>query len=134
MVGGIVANECPKFNAIIFGKNGEFRATRQGNKVFIENKDGLLRTTDVETFMKVLVKSLPKMKSQLTEDTFSREDIAAKNSGFSIGKFYKNLTELQTINPDDDILTRLSKTLHNAGAIHYNPLKIQDYFTGKYSA
>lgn len=72
---GNVGNECPKFNSIIFGENGKYRATRNGNQVIIEGKDGSLRTTDVKTFMTAMALALPKMKAQPQNDEFVKKPV-----------------------------------------------------------
>ena len=112
----------PKFETMIFGKDGEYKATRQGNTVLIQGKDGSVRKTDIDTFMKCLAAALPKMKTQPQQDGF-----------------IKNMTTLQTVNPNDDALTKINKVIHNAGAVQLNPFNVQSYVkdklsgTGKYA-
>ena len=108
-------NQCPKFNSVIFGENGKYIATRNGDKVLIRGKDGSIRTTDVDTFMQCLAAALPKIKEQPKADTF-----------------IKKLTEMQKINSEDSALTRINKSIHNAGAIFFNPTESWNYMTGKY--
>lgn len=90
MTTGSVGNECPKFDSIIFGENGKYKATRKGNQVLIEGKDGSLRTTDVDTFIKCLAIALPKMKGQPQKDNFVKIHKIMKHLKINLINFGKS--------------------------------------------
>lgn len=109
----VSVGQYPKSNSIIFGENGNYIATSNGEKVIIRGKDGSIRTTDVDTFVKFLVAKLPEQPKSTS--------------------LIKKLTEMQKVNPEDSALTRINKSIHNARAIFFNPTKSWDYMTGKYA-
>ena len=145
MAVGSVGNECPKFNSIIFGEDGKYIATKHGNTVLIRGKDGSVRTTDVDTFMKFLAAALPKMKEPPKLDTFKKrspmdllvkaEEINKNDSPLTaLGKTLCNTTKLQERKESDGLLESFNKSIHNFGAVMFNPMAAVEFWTnpGKY--
>ena len=135
-----LGSECPKFNSIIFGENGKYVATRNGDKVLIRGKDGSIRTTDVDTFMQCLAAALPKIKEQPKSDTFGGKSFTDSfvkaekineddNPLIKMGKTLTNMTKLEQINENDSNWEKSRKRMHNSFAMLYNPFAFREKFS-----